>query len=826
MTTDRPDDLGRLIDALRADGSGRVVVFLEGTMGMGKTAMIDALRRQETRRVVRTGPLTLGEDPPLGALTAAARALDIRLDERRTDAQIAADFAAVLDRDTVLAVDDVHWADDRSVRVLSLVLLEAEHAALLLAHRPTQVPHEILETARRTGVRLDRIRLRPLGDDAVRRIAGDVPVLAADRIVLRAEGNPLFARLLTQVWWERPDVDAFDAAVSGLRLDETPSVYGALRSDLRSLPADAVGVLRAVCVVGRLHVEAVSAISGISPEAVARSTEVLRARELLLPGPEGTRVAHPLIRAAAYRGIDAADRLRAHRAVAAMSDAFDELERAEHLHLLGDHQTPDESARVVRAAELALAEDAAAAVRWLTSTLHRRDPGRDVLLARALIVCGRAAEAAAVLDALDARAHTDEVLTLRLQALRMAGRLDAAHALLDDAVAAEDLAFQIERAALAVVRDDWDQAIDDLDRCARSGGGAQASLAATVLRALHRLRSGDVQGARSQLAAISETLTTGPEDAWRDVVDVLAHAAWAAYLLEEYDDAVVIVTRALRVARQLGHVHVRAPLQTVRAFAMVARGRLDEADRAATAAVEDARLYGTMDALPAALAAQLHVDEWREDSEAVARTAAELLAAGEPVDPWWARTVGSIRTRAAARLSPPVAPVLADREPDVLLGYRLLDAAGVALRLGDGAEARALVDDARAVEAALDLRALRAHVLLAEARVAAEVDRDTARAAALARSAQGEFEISRMPLHFARAGLRERQYLARARRTPAAALTAREHEIALLVAAGRANKEIGTALDISPRTVEEHVGRIVRKLGVASRAGVGRALSG
>jgi DNA-binding NarL/FixJ family response regulator len=48
-------------------------------------------------------------------------------------------------------------------------------------------------------------------------------------------------------------------------------------------------------------------------------------------------------------------------------------------------------------------------------------------------------------------------------------------------------------------------------------------------------------------------------------------------------------------------------------------------------------------------------------------------------------------------------------------------------------------------------------------------------------------------------------------------LSAREHEVVQLVAAGRTNAEIAAALFLSPRTVERHVGNILLKLGFRSR---------
>jgi DNA-binding NarL/FixJ family response regulator len=56
------------------------------------------------------------------------------------------------------------------------------------------------------------------------------------------------------------------------------------------------------------------------------------------------------------------------------------------------------------------------------------------------------------------------------------------------------------------------------------------------------------------------------------------------------------------------------------------------------------------------------------------------------------------------------------------------------------------------------------------------------------------------------------------------ALTAQELRIAHLVATGLTNKEVGAALDLSPRTIASHLYRIFPKLGITSRAALARAL--
>jgi DNA-binding NarL/FixJ family response regulator len=62
------------------------------------------------------------------------------------------------------------------------------------------------------------------------------------------------------------------------------------------------------------------------------------------------------------------------------------------------------------------------------------------------------------------------------------------------------------------------------------------------------------------------------------------------------------------------------------------------------------------------------------------------------------------------------------------------------------------------------------------------------------------------------------------RSIPPGALSTTESEIARLVAAGRTNREVATALHLSARTVEWNLSKLYRKLGVRSRTELARAL--
>jgi DNA-binding NarL/FixJ family response regulator len=55
-------------------------------------------------------------------------------------------------------------------------------------------------------------------------------------------------------------------------------------------------------------------------------------------------------------------------------------------------------------------------------------------------------------------------------------------------------------------------------------------------------------------------------------------------------------------------------------------------------------------------------------------------------------------------------------------------------------------------------------------------------------------------------------------------LTPSEQRVAELAAAGMTNKDVAAKLFISPKTVEHNIGRIYRKLGIRTRAELGRRI--
>jgi DNA-binding NarL/FixJ family response regulator len=136
----------------------------------------------------------------------------------------------------------------------------------------------------------------------------------------------------------------------------------------------------------------------------------------------------------------------------------------------------------------------------------------------------------------------------------------------------------------------------------------------------------------------------------------------------------------------------------------------------------------------------------------------------------------------------------------------------------DGIEAtrqiRARHDDVEVVAVTSFVEEERVHAALdagASGYILKDADADEV-AAAVRAAHRGELQLDAAVARRLMASLR-----APHRQDPAAELTDREREILLLVAAGKANKEIAAELVISERTARTHVSNILRKLGLASR---------
>ena len=275
----------------------------------------------------------------------------------------------------------------------------------------------------------------------------------------------------------------------------------------------------------------------------------------------------------------------------------------------------------------------------------------------------------------------------------------------------------------------------------------------------------------------------------------------------DWDRAEQVLSDALRGVidrRRSGRALPLAVLAELR----LRQGRPDEA----------ASLLSGFEDHPATLAAlvRLHLErgdlahaqavlERAPDDERLVLAGAVALAGGD-LD---AARAAAERLRMAAREL--------DRED--LLAEAAFQAGLVAAANGDGADAARELEDAvgRFGELRFPLEEARARLALAEVQAAA----GSPLAVPGARAARDAFEHLGARRDADRAAARLRELGAAGRATVRGdrdELTAREREVLALVVEGLSNGEIAERLVIAPKTAEHHVGHVLAKLGVRSRA--------
>lgn len=288
---------------------------------------------------------------------------------------------------------------------------------------------------------------------------------------------------------------------------------------------------------------------------------------------------------------------------------------------------------------------------------------------------------------------------------------------------------------------------------------------------------------------------------------------------------------ALGVVRGVSSVAADAHL--VLGLLASARGEWEEAE----ARLRDAGLADPANApaniLAAASAAMARLRTACGDPEAGCAEALRAVARIRRKDIWtWAADLAPMAVAALVRcsrheeaeaLTAEFGEQLAGRDAPLAAAAHLACQGVLATAAGRGAEAAATFTAARAAYAVLPqpYSAARAGEAAARNRLAFG---DAAAAAQLAAAAE-EFGA----LGAVRDAARCRSVLRRSgtatpsrrgRRGYGGRLSPREGEVARLVSLGRTNREIAEVLFLSPRTVEQHVARVLRKLNLTSRSQV------
>ena len=210
-------------------------------------------------------------------------------------------------RPFVLAVDDLHWADEASVELLLHLLRrppEVPHV-VLLASRSSEAADRVLDVARQLDGLLE-LALLPLSEQAARELLpADLDPGASQRVLADARGNPLFLRELAR------------AAQEGGEL--TATLLGAVRREVAALAPASRTLLEGAAVAGEpfdVDLAAVAADVGVPDalESLDRLHDVDLVRTAAAPGRFVFR--HPLVRRAVYESAPPGFRIGAHERVA------------------------------------------------------------------------------------------------------------------------------------------------------------------------------------------------------------------------------------------------------------------------------------------------------------------------------------------------------------------------------------------------------------------------------------------------------------------------------------------------------------------------------
>ena len=355
---ERESELAVLAQAAAAAGRGTgSVVLVSGEAGIGKSSLVEAARGQlpaEGRMLVGycddlATPRTLGPFRDLiGSVgTELSRALTEGSDRDRLLAALRAELDW-RDRPTILAVEDVHWADDATLDALRFLVrrIAGLPAVLLLTYRDDELGrahalHGLLGLASRSE-QVRRLPLRRLSADAVRALSSGTPVDGGDLYALTS-GNPFFvSELLVSAQGNAVPPSIADAVLARVRrLD--PATQDLLEQ-LAVIPAaldrwlvDALAAGLAPSPLGALAAAEQGGLLSVSPRRISFRHELTRraiegavpaARLMALnqrvldvltgrPGSDGAQIVHHAARAgdadaiAAYGPAAARDAARA-----------------------------------------------------------------------------------------------------------------------------------------------------------------------------------------------------------------------------------------------------------------------------------------------------------------------------------------------------------------------------------------------------------------------------------------------------------------------------------------------------------------------------------
>jgi DNA-binding SARP family transcriptional activator len=345
----REAPLRQLMDALAAAGSGRGrVVLVAGEPGIGKTRLLRRFAEAAGVPVAWGGCPEHVAAPPLWPWEQVMREMRTRCPDR----QVPGSVAALLDSSTQLAegldvagaalrrfeaigqyltagldplvvlLDDLHWADLASLRLLAYLADTITASRLLLVasyrcHESTAVDDTLAALARAGAGRIELAGLTAEETHALASaVAGrEISTHTAARLWSRTEGNPFFLRALVELLASEHRLDRADTA------PVPPPVREVVLRRIARLPEATTTMLSVAAIAGRdFDVDVVAQAAGIDVEEALEAIDTAVAAGLVVEDQHRLSwfgFTHALVTEALYEATTRARRVRWHRRIGA-----------------------------------------------------------------------------------------------------------------------------------------------------------------------------------------------------------------------------------------------------------------------------------------------------------------------------------------------------------------------------------------------------------------------------------------------------------------------------------------------------------------------------
>jgi class 3 adenylate cyclase/tetratricopeptide (TPR) repeat protein len=449
----REQELQQLERALRTATEQRQpqLATVVGPPGIGKSRLVRELIQRSDARVLVGRCLSYGEGITYWPLAEIASQLEVRsvlaedelafarieaaLDEGAASSdEIAWGFRRLFEalgqeHPLIVVLDDIHWAEPTLLDLIEYIAAFAQEAPLLLLCTARPDLFDLRPAWATPKPNATLLTLEPLAGEQAEALVselGEVAPATKAQIVEAAEGNPLFVEQLV----------AMQAESGNGKLEIPPTIQALLAARIDRLEPEERTVIERASIEGRLFHR--GSVQKLVPEPVGAEVgghlltlmrkEFIRPDRATVPGDDGFRFGHILIRDAAYDSIPKRLRAELHERFAGWLD--EKLDGEAPDEILGYHleqayrygaelDRPDDSLgkhaaeRLNSAGRTALARgDVRAAVKLFGRAVELVPEG-DVLLPRLLLDLGQAStlagdkRAAELFDRAGAQAKAD-----------------------------------------------------------------------------------------------------------------------------------------------------------------------------------------------------------------------------------------------------------------------------------------------------------------------------------------------------------------------------------------------------------------------------------